>query len=194
MKKLIFKLFLLIILSGSHYAVSIAQANYDFSQLKMEKLGRGVVAVRQSPEKVNISWRYLPEDPESQTFDIYRNGQKLNRNPLAAATFYTDNYSGLEAATYEVKPAKGRLSGTYTLPADAPTGYIDIPIDRPKLGVDVWGKEYFYNANDASAADVDGDGEYEIILKWDPTNSHDNAHDGFTGPTYLDCYKLDGTR
>ena len=40
--------------------------------------------------------------------------------------------------------------------------------------------------------DVDGDGEYEIILKWDPTNSHDNAHDGFTGPTYLDCYKLNG--
>ncbi|MDE7096654.1 MAG: rhamnogalacturonan lyase, partial [Muribaculaceae bacterium] len=54
--------------------------------------------------------------------------------------------------------------------------------------------EYFYHANDASAGDVDGDGEYEIILKWDPTNSHDNAHDGFTGPTYLDCYKIDGTK
>ena len=45
-----------------------------------------------------------------------------------------------------------------------------------------------------SVGDVDGDGEYEIFLKWDPTNSHDNAHDGFTGPTLIDCYKLDGTR
>ena len=39
-------------------------------------------------------------------------------------------------------------------------------------------------------ADVDGDGQYEIILKWEPTNAHDNSHDGYTGPTLLDCYKL----
>ena len=77
--------------------------------------------------------------------------------------------------------------------ADAPVGYINIPLQRPDLGVDVKGKEYFYSANDASIGDVDGDGEYEIILKWDPTNSHDNAHDGFTGPTIFDCYELDGT-
>lgn len=180
-------------LGGMSFGVS-SQARYDFSKLKMEKLGRGVTAVRESPSKVNISWRYLTQDPESQTFDIYRNGKKINKKPVSESTFFTDSYSGKEAAEYEVRPSKGAISGKCTLAADAPIGYIEIPLDIPGLGVDMWGKEYFYNANDASLGDVDGDGEYEIILKWDPTNSHDNAHNGFTGPTYLDCYKLDGTK
>ncbi|MDE6648319.1 MAG: rhamnogalacturonan lyase [Muribaculaceae bacterium] len=173
---------------------SYTQARYDFSRLKMENLGRGVVAVRESPDKVNISWRYLSKDPESQSFDIYRDGKKINKSPITESTFYTDHYKGKSETTYEVRPTQGKISGSFTLPADAPHGYIDIPLDKPELGVDFWGKEYFYHANDASAGDVDGDGEYEIILKWDPTNSHDNAHDGFTGPTYLDCYKIDGTK
>lgn len=194
MKKFIFGTLLLGVGICLSTAPAISQARYDFSKLKMENLGRGVVAVRESPDKVNISWRYLSHDPESQSFDIYRNGKKINKTPVVESTYYSDNYKGKEATTYEVKPSKGNLSGSYTLPGNAPLGYIDIPLDRPELGVDIWGKEYFYNANDASVGDVDGDGEYEIILKWDPTNSHDNAHDGFTGPTYLDCYKLDGTK
>ncbi|MDE6291721.1 MAG: rhamnogalacturonan lyase, partial [Muribaculaceae bacterium] len=181
-------------LAGMPAAAIHAQARYDFSKLKMENLGRGVVAVRETPEKVNVSWRYLSDDPDSQAFDVYRDGRKINKAPVTDATFFTDNYRGKDAATYEVRPTKGNLKGTYTLPSDAPLGYIDIPLDTPELGVDIWGKEYFYSANDASVGDVDGDGEYEIILKWDPTNAHDNAHDGFTGPVLLDCYKLDGTR
>lgn len=160
----------------------------------MENLGRGVVAVRESPNKVNVSWRYLTQDPESQAFNVYRNGKKLNSKPIEDVTFFTDSYSGNKPATYEVRPVKGTLSGSYTLPADAPSGYIEIPLQIPEHGVDVNGREYFYNANDASIGDVDGDGEYEIILKWDPTNAHDNAHDGFTGETLIDCYKLDGTK
>ena len=194
MKKNLIRLLALGALLGMNPDGVNAQGRHDFSGLKMESLGRGVVAVRESPEKVNVSWRYLSQDPESQAFDIYRDGKKINQTPISGSTYFTDNYRGKAAATYEVRPAKGKLSGTYTLPAEAPTGYIDIPLDRPELGVDIWGKEYFYHANDASVGDVDGDGEYEIILKWDPTNSHDNAHDGFTGPTLLDCYKLDGTK
>ena len=182
------------ILMGLNPTYADSQARYDFSRLKMENLGRGVVAVRENPEKVNISWRYLTEDPESQAFDIYRNGKKINKTPISDATFFSDSYDGKAAAIYEVRPIKGDISGSFTLPTDAKHGYIDIPLDTPELGVDIWGKEYFYSANDASVGDVDGDGEYEIILKWDPTNSHDNAHDGFTGPVLLDCYKLDGTR
>lgn len=171
-----------------------AQSRYDFTKLKMEKIGRGVVAVRESPEKVNVSWRYLTQDPESQAFDVYRNGKRLTKKPITDKTFFTDNYSGTEAATYEVRPTKGKLSGAFTLPANAPLGYINIPLQIPEHGVDIFGKEYFYNANDASIGDMDGDGEYEIVLKWDPTNAHDNAHDGYTGETLIDCYKLDGTR
>lgn len=171
------------------------QAEYDFSKLRTERLGRGVVAVRESPSKVVVSWRYLSSDPESQSFDIYRNGKKINGSPISDTTFFIDNYNSDEAAEYTVKNRKGESAvSSYVLPANAPVGYVDIPLNRPELGVDVFGKEYFYNANDASVGDVDGDGEYEIILKWDPTNSHDNAHDGMTGPTLIDCYKLDGTQ
>lgn len=171
-----------------------AQAKYDFTKMQREKLGRGVVAVRENPSKVAVSWRYLESDPENQAFDVYRNGKKVNAKPITDATFFTDNYTGNGEAKYEIRALKGdKTVASYTLPADAPTGYINIPLQRPELGVDPFGKEYFYNANDASIGDVDGDGEYEIILKWDPTNSHDNAHNGFTGPTYFDCYELDGT-
>lgn len=171
-----------------------AQAKYDFTKLQREKLGRGVVAVRENPSRVAVSWRYLESDPENQAFDVYRNGKKVNAKPITDATFFTDNYTGNGEAKYEIRALKGdKTVASYTVPADAPTGYINIPLQRPELGVDPFGKEYFYNANDASIGDVDGDGEYEIILKWDPTNSHDNAHNGFTGPTYFDCYELDGT-
>lgn len=171
-----------------------SQAKYDFSKIQMEKLDRGVVAVRENPETVVVSWRYLSSDPENQAFDVYRDGKKVNSKPITDATFYKDNYKGSKAAKYEVRATKGKSTGEFTLPADAPLGYINISLDKPALGVDPYGKEYFYTANDASVGDVDGDGQYEIFLKWDPTNSHDNAHDGFTGPTLIDCYKLDGTR
>lgn len=173
---------------------AFAQGAYDYANMQLENLGRGVVAVRENPETVTVSWRYLLSDPDNQQFDIYRDGKKINKSPLSGATYFKDKYKAGKAATYEVKPLKEGATGKSSLAADAPEGYLNIPLDRPALGVDVFGKEYFYNANDASVGDVDGDGEYEIILKWDPTNSHDNAHDGFTGPTLIDCYKLDGTK
>jgi rhamnogalacturonan endolyase len=53
-------------------------------------------------------------------------------------------------------------------------------------------REYSYSPGDGSVADLDGDGQYEIVLKWDPSNARDNAQDGFTGNVILDAYKLDG--
>lgn len=174
-----------------------AQSKYDFSCLQSENLNRGVIAVRESPDSVAISWRYLASDPEGVTFDIYRDGKKINRKPVCDATFYKDCLKSPAGATYEVKASKDKIewaTGSCTLPGNAPLGYIDIKLDVPGRGVDLFGKEYTYIANDASIGDVDGDGQYEIFLKWDPTNSHDNAHDGMTGPTLIDCYRLDGTR
>ena len=80
------------------------------------------------------------------------------------------------------------------MPANAPTGYINIPLDPPTDGTTPAGQKYTYIPNDASIGDVDGNGEYEIILKWDPTNAHDNAHDGYTGNVFFDCYRLTGER
>lgn len=171
---------------------SFSQAKYDFSRLKMESLGRGVVAVRENTDKVMVSWRYLSQDPMTQSFDVYRDGKKLNKRPIKDVTFFVDSYSSTQKTFYEVRPTEGNISGSFTLPENAPEGYINIPLNLPERMVDEFGKEYTYNANDASIGDVDGDGEYEIILKWDPSNSRDNSQDGLTGTTLLDCYKLDG--
>lgn len=53
-------------------------------------------------------------------------------------------------------------------------------------------RQYICSPGDASVADLDGDGQYEIVLKWDPSNARDNAQDGFTGNVILDAYELDG--
>lgn len=185
----------LLCLSVSVTTAVQAQARYDFENMQREKLNRGVVAVKDSDGKVAVSWRYLSSDPENQSFDVYRDGRKINDKPIKDATFFIDGYDGSGAVEYSVRSLSGEKdASSYVMPENAPHGYIDIPLDKPELGVDPFGKEYFYSANDASIGDMDGDGEFEIILKWDPTNSHDNAHDGFTGPTLIDCYKLDGTK
>ena len=169
-----------------------AQPRYDMKKLKREALDRGVVAIRQG-EKVIVSWRTLSTDKTGEAFDIYRNGTKLNARPLKkGGTFYADEQPLQEDATYEIRG--GKRNGSYTLKAGSPEGYLNVKLQKPADGIAPNGWTYSYSANDATVADVDGDGQYEIILKWDPSNARDNAHDGFTGPTLFDCYRLDGTR
>ena len=93
--------------------------------------------------------------------------------------------------------AKGTAGGTAAPEPDGSVGvwqrpYWDIPLQKPEGGVTPAGEAYEYHANDMSVGDVDGDGEYEFIVKWDPSNSHDVSIKGYTGKCYLDCYKLDG--
>ena len=160
-----------------------AQTNYNYSKLLREQLNRGVVAVRTEDGKVAVSWRTLMSDPKGQPYDVYRNGVKLNKKPLkAGGTFFIDEQPLQTDAVYEVRG--GGNDGKWVLKADAPAGYIPIPIQKP---------EGRYSANDCSVGDVDGDGQYEIFLKWEPWNAHDNAHDGFTDPVFIDCLRLDGT-
>ena len=173
-------------------AFVVAQPNYDFSKLKREHLGRGVIAIRENPSTVAVSWRYLSSDPMDESFDIYRNGEKVNKYPIRNATFFQDIYKGTESVLYTVKAIQSKTESNYQLPSDAPAGYLNIPLNRPENGTTPAGQSYFYAPNDASIGDVDGDEEYEIILKWDPSNAHDNSHDGYTGEVYFDCYKLNG--
>lgn len=179
--------------------LAFAQPNYNYSKLQLETLGRGVVAVRESVDAVCISWRYLSSDPLHTTFNIYRNGQKIAEVPSDAGTFYRDTYKGTDEVLYTVKAVfEGREQMTscesFTLSAQAPIGYLPIPLDKPADGVTPAGESYTYGANDASVGDVDGDGQYEIILKWDPSNGHDNSHDGYTGNVFIDCYRLTGEK
>ena len=170
---------------------------YDYSRIQRENIDRGVIALRSDSATVAVTWRYLESDPEDVTFDVYRNGSKINNAPIADVTiFYDKNPLSTENLTYEVRSSKTTAVGgnTYTLKANSPIGYLPIALDVPAPGVTPAGDEYTYNANDASIGDVDGDGRYEIILKWEPSNAHDNSHDGYTGPVLFDCYTLDGQK
>lgn len=188
------KHWIILLIASLGIATLPAQPRYDYGRLQMEKLNRGVIAIRENASTVVVSWRYLSSDPANEAFDIYRNGLKINKAPVRQSTFFKDNYKGTSAATYTVMPVKGKLSGTWRLPADAPDGYLNIPLQRPQNGVTPAGEAYSYSPNDASVGDVDGDGEYEIVLKWDPSNAHDNSHSGYTGNVFIDCYKLSGKR
>ena len=180
-------------------AITMAQPAYDYSKLQREDLGRGVVAFRESPSDVCLSWRYLSSDATQTSFNIYRDDKKIANVPADAGTFYRDTYDGTGKAVYEVRPVVDGKEltdkrGTYVLPANAPVGYLEIPMDKPANGVTPAGDTYTYSASDSSIGDVDGDGEYELIVKWDPSNSHDNAHDGYTGNVLFDCYRLNGEK
>ena len=107
-------------------------------------MGRGVVAIRENPSEVVVSWRYLSSDPINTSFNVYRNGEKIAEVPILQVLFYRDTYSGNEKAVYTVKPMingveTGKLNGNYTFAANAPSGYIDIPLDRPAGRCDSFG-------------------------------------------------------
>lgn len=194
------KLFLSTLLLTAGLVNTNAQTNYDYSKIQMEKLDRGVVAVRANQDSVLVSWRYLSSDPITQTFSVFRDGKKVADIPAGQSTTWMDYNPSNAKARYEVKPATGKISGAWTLPANAPTGYLDIPLEQPfKEGSKVKTLGHtpepraIYNANDASMADLDGDGQMEIVLKWDPSDSRDNSQSGLTSPTIIDAYELDGT-
>lgn len=167
-------------------------------QEHLEQLSRGLVAVK-AKNGIFLSWRMFLYEVEGYSntgmtgadYAVFRNGEEIAR--VADSTNYLDR-EGCEADRYAVAPV---ICGE-RLEACEPVkvwehDYLDIPIQAPKGGVTPAGQEYVYHANDMSVGDVDGDGEYEYIVKWDPTNSQDVSIKGYTGNCYLDCYKLDGT-
>lgn len=180
--------------------IPIAGTAYDYKTIQRENLDRGLIAIRSDSSTVAVTWRYLETDPENVAFNVYRNGEKINTTPISDTTiFYDNNPDNNMMSKYEVRvsgmpESNGNNFAAYTLDANSPIGYLSIPLDIPAPGVTPAGEEYTYNANDASIGDVDGDGRYEIILKWEPSNAHDNSHDGYTGNVLFDCYTLDGEK
>lgn len=159
---------------------------------QIENLNRGAVAIK-SAAGVFISWRQLAGDAAGTTFNVYRGATKLNAAPLDALN-YTDA-AGTEAASYSVRAVVGGVEQAgFEAGATWANAYKSIPVQAPPAGATPTGEAYTYEINDGSTADLDGDGSYEIIIKWQPTNAKDNSQSGYTGNTYLDAYKLDGTR
>lgn len=189
------------------------------AQRQMEKLDRGVIAMRTATDSAYISWRLLDTDPSDIAFDIYRTEgegkeQKRNAEPLRNSTQFADSKVDFsKAVVYTIRPAsytnsnlkksavqkkseanndplhKGpgnsipAVSGTYKIQQDAAVcQYLTVPVQQIPN----------YKINDGSAADLDGDGQYELIIKRE-MSPRDNSHKGITGQSKLEAYKLDGT-
>ena len=179
---------------------SYADTNSTTEKRVMEKLDRGTVAVKKN-DGVYLSWRLLgTESLTNQAFDIYRDSEKIYTTGEHDATCYTDS-KGTADNKYTVVPKGEAIDKTEAVDVwttnttykGRSVAYKDIAFKVPDGGKTPTDEEYTYTANDMSVGDLDGDGEYEYIVKWDPSNSKDNSVKGYTGKVYLDAYELDGT-
>ncbi|NID10027.1 rhamnogalacturonan lyase [Fibrivirga algicola] len=163
------------------------------AQRQMERLNRGVVAVRTSAEEVYVGWRLFGTDPADIAFNVYRGKTRVNVSPITGATNLIDRTSA--SGTYTVRAVvNGKEQAASEVATVWAKNYLSIPIQAPASGATTAGQAYSYVANDCSVGDLDGNGDYEIVVKWDPSNAQDNSRPGVTGNVYLDVYKLNGTR
>ena len=154
------------------------------STTTVEYLNRGVSAFSTGSGML-VSWRYLASDSTSTVFKLYRNNSLIYTSNAGDATCYLDT-SGSSSSSYKVETVvNGTVISTDSPVIQSGSSYKQLNLSRPGSS---------YTPNDCSVGDVDGDGTYEIFLKWDPSNSKDNSQSGTTSNVYIDCYKLDGTR
>jgi rhamnogalacturonan endolyase len=177
----------------------------------LERLDRGLVGVHQSDGRVFLSWRLLASDADGTAFNVYRETAaptgaptdpgrfasradapagpvKLNAEPLTAGTWFIDPNARLERQTnYSVAAVVGGVeqprSAPFRFAAGAPPlPYFSVPLQTPAG----------YTPNDASVGDLDGDGQYEIVLHQTGVGK-DNSQPGTTDAPILQAYRLDGT-
>ena len=169
-------------------------------QSQMEKLDRGLVAIPVSSTSSFVSWRLLGTDvKESITFDLLRNGEAIATD--LKVTNYRDANEPSGAKYQVVTKIDGQPIATSEAVTTWKEKFLTLNLDRPKGGIhkswnDATDVPYSYYPNDMSVGDVDGDGQYELFLKWESTHAQDNSYNkGYTGNTYIDCYKVnfDGT-
>lgn len=172
---------------------------------QLEKLDRGLVAVRSGAGNY-VGWRmlgyeYAAAESATVAYKVYRDGD------LIATVTDSTNYQDATApatASYTVSAVIDDVECLQSAEVKVlATPYLRIPLTAPPGGMTASGA-YSYTSgterlssgaiNDGSPGDVDGDGEYEIVVLWEPSNAQDNSNSGHTGPVYMDCYKLDGTR
>lgn len=174
--------------TAAAFLPSAVTATAEYPLTQMEYLDRGTVAV-QTSDGVYLSWRLLGTENYDTAFDIYRDGTYIAT--VRDSTNYKDTEVG---GQYTVVPAGAAVSEGKAAAVNSEQ-YMTIPLDVPEGGISLDNEEYTYSPNDVTPADVDGDGEYELILKWEPSNSFDSGKNAkHNGNVYIDCYKLSGEK
>ena len=170
-----------------------------WAQRFMDHLDRGLVATVAMQGSGNfISWRVMDDEYYDVTYNLYANGLRIASN-LQVSNFVDP--SGTASTTYEVAPVVRGVEGKKCTPVKRWTafdswggrnmGYIDI---KGQPCTDRRGQQVSadnYDFNDCWAADVDGDGQLEIIAE---RVAHADQHQTQTLYNRIECYKLDGTR
>ena len=182
------------------YNSSTGYTDENVHTRQMEKLDRGLIAIK-TDGGVYLSWRLFDNEDnifgsadKNVSFNVYRDGKKISE--VATKTNYVDSTIG---TNYSVAPVINGVEGEKCNPVTAyNNSYFDIPLLKPddetiydpsnnKLAT------YSFFPADCSTGDVDGDGEYEIIVKW-TSHERDVGTPAYSGTVHLAAYKLDGTK
>ena len=189
------------ILVSSALAAGLAVPSFAAPR-QMENLTRGLVASNVGKGML-VSWRLLGTDDPATEFVLYRDGKKIASIGKTDGTNFLDS-DGKATSSYEVAAVvdgKEQTKSPLSVVLDKTVSnsgksfpYKTFKVEPPAAQTMPNGEKCTYVPNDMSTADLDGDGEYELILKWDPSNAHDNSQTGYTGTVFIDAYKLNGKR
>ncbi|MBO4713243.1 MAG: carbohydrate-binding protein [Fibrobacter sp.] len=170
---------------------------------QMEALDRGLVVANVGKSGMLVSWRLLGTEKPDTEFNLYRDGTKIATIGKTGGTNYLDK-DGKITSKYTVSAVVDSVEGekngaSFVFDSTVAYGgqsfpYKVINVDAPACPPSMAGDTCSYWPTDMSAADLDGDGQYELILKWAPSNQKDNSAPGYTSPTLIDAYTLDGTK
>lgn len=156
-----------------------------------EKLNRAPVAVT-TKTGVLVSWRSLTSDADGTSFNVYRNGTAIAK-AVTSKTNWLDK-SGKADATYKIETV---VDGAVVETSEVKPWsnmFTTIKVNRPAPKAAANGSLGYYRPDDISVGDLDGDGNYELVLKWMPNNQQDNGSNGYTSPCIIDAYRMDGTQ
>ena len=157
-------------------------AKYGTGNSIVEHLDRGIYAIK-SGSGLFVSWRWNADDDDNAEFRLYRDNALIYTSTAGKATSYQDNGGNVNSRYRVDYLVNGAVVSSEDCRFTSGSNYFDIPLNSP-------GSQY--SPNDCCVGDVDGDGQYEIFLKWDPNNSQDNSKSGYTDNVYIDCVTLEG--
>jgi len=168
--------------------LTIAALTTTYAQRQTDQLDRGLVAVK-TTSGVYCSWRIMGEEYYDVKYNLYRDGTKVNSEPLNVSNYV--DAAGTESSKYTVKAV---VRGTEQTASQEATvwsqSYLEITPDHGSL-------TSTYIPNDACMADVDGDGELEILMKFDNQSWAGTSYQksGYNGEYFIiEVFKMNGKK